>query len=387
MRAGIDAPSAALAVIYLDHNASTLIAPEVLVAMEPYLTEHFGNPSSSHAYGRRARAAIEEARQQVATALGARPEEIVFTSGGTEASNLAILGTAEARPEPAHVVTSTIEHPATSEPCALLERRGSRVTRVGTDASGVVDVPAIARALAEGARLVTIIHAHNETGVIQPIAEIARLARSGGALVHADAAQSVGKISVRVDELGVDLLSIAGHKLGAPKGTGALYVRAGTPLAPVLRGASHERGLRPGTENVASIVGLGVACTMVTADLVEAADRMRSLRERLWGQLETSVAGAIRHGRPDDVLPNTLSVRFPLAHGADVLGHAPELAASTGSACHDGHDVAPAAIVAMGVPAEQALGTIRLTLGRTTTAREVDEASRLLARAWSEARR
>ena len=381
---GLDRVTRAL--IYLDHNASTPIAPEVRAAMEPYLTEHFGNPSSSHEYGRRARAAIDDARAQVASAIEARPEEIFFTSGGTEASNLAILGTAEARSEPGHVVTSVIEHPATEEPCAYLERRGSRVTRVATDARGVVDLDRLWRALATPTRLVTIIHAHNETGVVQPITDIAARARACGALVHADAAQSIGKIPVRVDDLGADLLSIAGHKLGAPKGVGALYVRAGTSIAPVLRGASHERGLRPGTENVASIVGLGVACTMVTSDLNVAAARMRSLRDRLWTSLVASVPGIARHGDTERMLPNTLSVRFPDVRGADMLARAPEVAASTGSACHDGHDLAPAAIVALGVSPIAALGTVRLTVGRPTTADEIDEAARVLARAWNETR-
>jgi cysteine desulfurase len=368
--------------IYLDHNASTPVTAEVFAAMAPYLTEHFGNPSSSHVYGRRARAAIDEAREKVAAAIGARAEEIVFTSGGTEASNLAILGTAGAQPERAHVITTTIEHPATSEPCAHLERGGTRVTRLGTDRSGVVDLVGLLHALESRARLVTVIHAHNETGVIQPMAEIAARARATGALVHADAAQSLGKIPVHVDALGVDLLSIAGHKLGAPKGVGVLYVRAGTPIAPVVRGAGHERGLRPGTENVASIVGLGVACASVSADLEVAASRMRALREQLWGALLARVPDLARHGDPSRLLPNTLSVRFPNVRGADVLAHAPAVAASTGSACHDGHDVAPAAIVAMGILPASALGTVRLTLGRSTTGADVERASEALASAF-----
>lgn len=368
--------------IYLDHNASTPIAPQVRAAMEPYLGEHFGNPSSSHAYGRHARAAVDEARAKVAAAIGARPEEIVFTSGGTEANNLAIIGTLAGRPEPVHIVTSAIEHPATSEPCRHLERHGAKVTRVGVDGTGVVDVGGIERALSGHVDLVTIIHAHNETGVIQPIREIASRAHARSALVHTDAAQSVGKIAVRVDDLQVDLLSIAGHKLGAPKGIGALYVRSGTRVEPLLRGAGHERGLRPGTENVASIVGLGIACTLIVADLDAAATRMRELRERLWSALAGEIPGVARNGEPERVLPNTLSIRVPRVSGAEVLAHASELAASTGSACHDGHDIGPAAIVAMGVPAEQAVGTIRLSLGRGTTASDVDEAVRMLGDAW-----
>jgi cysteine desulfurase len=368
--------------IYLDHNASTPIAPEALAAMQPYLTEHFGNPSSGHLFGRRAREGVETARAQVAAAIGAHPDEIVFTSGATEASNLAILGTAWARPEPMHVVTSAIEHPATDGPCEFAERLGARVTRVGVDRSGVVDLGSLVRALEMRTRLVTLIHGHNEIGVVQPVAEVAARAHAAGALVHTDAAQSVGKIGVRVDELDVDLLSIAGHKLGAPKGVGALYVRRGTPIAAVLRGADHERGLRPGTENVASIVALGAACAAVIGDLDVAAPRMRSLCAKLWILLESAVPGIAQNGDPDRGLPNTLSVRFPRVRGADLLAGVPEIAAATGSACHGGHGGAPAAILAMGVPPAEAAGTVRLSVGRTTTVDDVSQAADLLARAW-----
>lgn len=367
--------------LYLDHNASTPIAPVVRAAMEPYLTEHFGNPSSQHWYGRHARDAVERARAEVAAAIGARPDEIVFTSGGTEASNLAIVGTVGERAS-AHVVTSRIEHPATSEPCRNLEARGARVTALGVDAAGIVALDALDEAFARGVDLVTILHAHNETGAIQPIAEIAARARSHGARVHTDAAQSLGKIGVRVDELGVDLLTIAGHKLGAPKGVGALYVRTGTRISPVLRGAGHEHGVRPGTENVASIVGLGVACTSVVSDLASAAARMRSLRERLWSRLVERVPGMGRNGDPARTLPNTLSARFPRVTGTRLLAEVDGVAASTGSACHDGHDVGPAAVLAMGVPEVEALGTVRLSLGRTTTEDEINRAADRLAEAW-----
>jgi cysteine desulfurase len=326
---------------------------------------------------------VEEARARIARAIGARPEEIVLTSGGTEASNLAIFGAAGGCATPLHVVTTAIEHPATAEPCAELERRGARISRISTDANGVVDLDAIARAIEDGAGLVTIIHAHNETGVIQPIERVTERARRARAVVHADAAQSLGKIRVDVDELGVDLLSIAGHKLGAPKGVGALYVRAGCALVPLLRGASHEGGRRPGTENVASIVGLGVACEVVSGDVAQAGARMRGLRERLWDALAAAIPGIARHGLPDGVLPSTLSVRFPGARGVDVLERATDVAASTGSACHDGHDVAPAAIVAMGVTPAEAIGTVRLTLGRATSREEIDDAARSLIGAWS----
>lgn len=231
-----------------------------------------------------------------------------------------------------------------------------------------------------------MIHAHNETGVIQPVAALAAAARANGAWVHLDAAQSVGKIAVDVADLDVDLLSLAGHKLHAPKGVGALYVRRGTPLAPLLLGAGHERGLRPGTENVAAIAGLGAACELAARDREAVAARVGALRDRLWRALTAAIPGLSRHGDPEHRLPNTLSARFPGVTGAAVLAHAPEVAASTGSACHDGHDVAPAAIVAMGVPPADALGTVRLTLGRGTTEEEVDQAAAALVRAHAAAR-
>jgi cysteine desulfurase len=360
--------------IYLDHNATTPIAPEVLEAMLPWLRDHHGNPSSGHAFGVRARGALERARSEVAAAIGAAADEIVFTSGGTESNNLAIRGACEALEAAGDarraIVTSAIEHPAVARPCAWLAKRGWRVTELGVDAAGRVvgDV-------AEGAALITVMHANNETGVVQPIAALA--AKKGRALVHTDAAQSLGKIAVDVNALGVDLLTIAGHKLYAPKGVGALYVRRGTRIAPLLLGAGHERGLRPGTENVASIVGLGAACTLVTQE----ARNVEALRDRLWDELALRVPGLARNGA-GETLPNTLSVRFPGAAGSAVLARAPEVAASTGSACHDGHESASAVLLAMGIPADEALGTVRLSLGRGTTADEIARAAEALGRAW-----
>ena len=372
--------------IYLDHNATTPLLPEVLDAMLPYLREHFGNPSSGHAYGREAHAAIDRARARVAALIGADDDEIVFTSGGTEANNLAIRGATTARPERRHVVTTAIEHPATARPCAWLEGQGWRVDRLGVDADGRVR-PDDARAALRGApALLTVIHAHNETGVIQPVEDLAALAREAGALVHTDAAQSLGKVALAVTSLGVDLLSIAGHKLYAPKGVGALYVRRGAPLAPLLLGAGHERGLRPGTENVAAIVGLGVACELAGRDLGRTAARIRGQRDRLWQLLAAAVPGLALNGDRERRLPNTLSVRFPGTTGAEVLAGAPEVAASTGSACHDGHAQAPAAIVAMGVLEADALGTVRLTLGRGTTDDDVATAAAALVRGHAAAR-
>jgi cysteine desulfurase len=364
--------------IYLDHNATTPLLPEVVDAMIPYLREHFGNPSSSHVYGQAAKRAVEEARQEVAALIGASPEadEIVFTSGGTEANNLAIRGVAAARSELRHIVTTTIEHPATTNPCAWLARDGYRVTQLPVDPDGCVRVPDV---IEEGTALVTIMHSNNETGVLQPVVELATRARAAGALVHSDAAQSIGKVPVHVGD--VDLLSIAGHKLYAPKGVGALYVRRGTPIAPFVLGAGHERGLRPGTENVASIVGLGVACAAAKRDLRVVGAAMRGRTTRLFELLSAAIPGLAINGTAER-LPNTLNVRFPRVSGTALLAAAPEVAASTGSACHDGHETASAVILAMGMTPEEAAGSVRLTLGRSTTDVEVIEAAEALIRAW-----
>jgi len=368
--------------VYLDHNATTPLLEEVLDAMLPYLREDFGNPSSDHVVGARARAAVAHARGQVAALLGCDDDEVVFTSGGTESNNLAIRGVAEARPDRRHIVTSVIEHPATEGPCAWLEQQGWRVTRVGVDLVGRVLVEQARAAITQGTALVTIMHANGETGVLQPIAELAVLAHAAGAWMHTDAAQSVGKVPVDAAALGADLISVAGHKLYAPKGVGALVVRRGTPLVPFARGAGHERGLRPGTENVAAIVGLGVACAMARHDgeLVEA--RTRQLRDALEERLAAQVPGLALHGHRTLRLPNTLSVRFPRVLGTALLAESPDIAASTGSACHAGHTTPSAVILAMGVPGDEALGTVRLTLGRGTTAEDVVHAADSLVEAW-----
>ena len=368
--------------IYLDHNATTPLLPEVVDAMLPYLRTHFGNPSSGHVYGCRAREAVEGARAKVAALIGAEPSETVFTSGGTEANNLAIRGTARSRPDRKHVVTSVIEHPATANPCRLLERCGFDVTWLEVDGAGRVRAGDVCQALTERTALVTIMHANNETGTLQPIADIASAVREVGALLHTDAAQSVGKVAVRVDELNVDLLSIAGHKLYAPKGVGALYVRSGVVLEPVLRGAGHERGLRPGTENVASIVGLGAACEIAAASLAVESARVRALRDELWSLLQVQIPELALNGHETLRLPNTLNVRFPGARGSAVLAAAPGLAASTGSACHEGGESASAVLLAMGLAADAALGSVRLSLGRATTEEDVRRAAELLVSAW-----
>jgi cysteine desulfurase len=372
--------------VYLDYNATTPLDRDVIEAMEPFLREHFGNPSSLHAYGRAAREAVERARGQVAALLGAGPTEIVFTGGGSEASNLAIKGVVfkaleKAAADDLHVVTSTVEHPATLEPCAFLERLGVRVTRLPVDRAGVVDLDALGVALRRPTLLVSIIHAQNEVGTLEPIREIAALAHAQGALMHADAAQSIGKLPVDVGELGVDLLTLAGHKLYAPKGVGALYVRAGLAVEPLIHGAGHEGGRRAGTENVTHLVALGAACDVARRALPAASHTMRRLRDRLWEQLQAGLGdGIVLNGHPERRLPNTLNASF-LGHvGAELLAAVPEIAASTGSACHEGDVQLSPVLTAMHLPVAVARGSIRLSLGRFTTEAEVDRAAAALVR-------
>jgi len=367
-------------VIYLDHNATTPLAPEVADAMAPYLGAEFGNPSSDHALGRRARRAVEEARAAVAALIGAASEEVVFTSGGTESNNLAIRGVAAQAPSVrCRIVTSAVEHPATTAPLALLETSGWTLTRVPVAESGILDVDAALAALGDDVALVTVMLAQNETGALMPVAALAAAARAHGTVVHTDAAQAIAKIPVSVADLGVDLLSIAGHKCYGPKGVGALYVRRGTPLLPLLVGAGQEGGLRPGTENVAGIVGLGAAARLAMDHLETDAARIAQLRDELWSALSARVGGTLRHTPDDACLPNTLLVSFPGVLGADVLARVPQLAASTGSACHAGEHTPNATLLAMGVAPEVALGAVRLSLGRGTTRVDVEGAVELLA--------
>lgn len=369
--------------IYLDHNATTPVLPDVVDAMLPYLREHFGNPSSTHVYGQRAAAAVARARGQVAALLGCDADEIVFTSGGTEANNLALHGSVEAAGHVrARIVTSVIEHPAVAKPCAWLAAQGHDVVRVATDADGRVREDEGRAAIVDGTTLVSLMHSQNETGVLQPVEAFAALAKVVGAVIHTDAAQSVGKLPLNVRAMDVDLLSIAGHKLYAPKGIGALYVRRGTRLAPFVRGAAHEHGLRPGTENVAFIVALGAACEVAARTVGEESARQSRLRDTLWERLHGAIPGIGLTGARHPRLPNTLHVRFPGAAGSAVLAGAPGIAASTGSACHAGNDLASAAILALGLTPEQAIGAVRLSLGRGTTEDDVLRASDALARSW-----
>lgn len=367
--------------VYLDHNATTPLAPEVADAMEPFLRSGWGNPSSGHAEGRRARDALAKARREVADLLGASPEEIVFTSGGSEANNHAIVGTLDAlAPGRRHIVTTAIEHPAVLEPCRYLVGQGrARLTVVDVDGEGVVSPEAVAAALAGDTALLTVMHSNNETGALQPVAALAREARARGVRVHTDAAQSVGKVRVDVNELGVDLLTVVGHKLYGPKGVGALYVREGTTLEPFVHGAGQEGGRRAGTENVLLAVGLGAACALAQASLDEGRARMRERRDALHrGLVEALGDRVVLNGPPEDRLPNTLNVCIRGVVGADVLARAADVAASTGSACHEGTVHLSPVLAAMGVDPELGRGALRLTVGRTTSDADVARAAAAL---------
>jgi cysteine desulfurase len=357
--------------IYLDYNASTPIAPEVQAAMVPFLAEHYGNPSSGHWAGAPAAQAVARARRQIASLLGCSPGEVLFTSGGTESNNTALQGVFLAADEGKHhIVTTRIEHPAIIEPCHFLERLGAEVTYVGVDSEGLVDPDDVARAIRPDTILVSVMHANNEVGTIQPIAEIAAITRDAGVLLHSDAAQSVGKIATKVDDLRVDLLSLTGHKFYGPKGVGALYIREGTKLEPLMHGASHESGRRAGTENVLLDVGLGTAAELA-ADL-SWTDGVRELRDRLWDELRRQWGEeVVLNGHPTRRLSNTLNVSFVGMRGADILAGLPEVAASTGSACHADSITLSPVLAAMGVAPEVGVGAIRFSLGRMTTREEI----------------
>jgi cysteine desulfurase len=377
--------------IYLDYNATTPIDPGVREAMLPYLGEHFGNPSSTHAYGRIAHEAVDRARGQLAGLIGANADEIVFTGGGSEASNLAIKGAVFAKlsglltrlfHRGAHVITSAVEHPATMQPCEWLRRVGCSLTVVPVDGAGRVDPNDVRRAINRRTILVTIMHSNNEVGTLQPIREIAAIARNAGVLTHSDAAQSVGKVTVEVNELGVDLLTIAGHKLYAPKGVGALVVRRGVKLESLIHGAGHESGRRAGTENVPYVVGLGAAAEIARQSLLTATDKLKGLRDRLEQRLRQRIGEKlVLNGHRDLRLPNTLNVCFPGCVGSELLAKVPEVAASTGSACHEGRISQSPVLCAMGVPPEVGQGAVRLSVGRFTTEDEVDRAAEYLAAA------
>ncbi len=374
--------------IYLDYNATTPVDPAVLDAMLPSLREHFGNPSSDHVYGYRAREAVAAARAQLARLLGVHPDKVIFTGGGSEANNLALYGVAATRGSHGrHIITSAIEHPAVQEPLGDLERKGFRVTRLPVDQHGRVDPAQVAAAITPETILLSNMHANNEVGTIQPLRAIADIAHARDILVHTDAAQSVGKLPVSLDDLGVDLLTVAGHKLYAPKGVGALVVRRGIALEPHVRGAGHEGGLRAGTENVPYIVGLGCAAELAGARLDVYQERTRRLRDGLHAAILAAVPNAELNGHPTERLPNTLNLGFPDVNAAALLARIRDrVACSTGSACHAGHAAPSGVLLAMGRDPARAAAALRLSLGWNTTETEIQHAASVIAGAVHGAR-
>jgi len=360
--------------IYLDYSATTPLAPEVLEAMQPYLTQHFGNASSIHGFGREAKVALDTAREKIAAALGAQPQEIAFTSGGTEASNMAILGVAQNFAEPRHLITSRVEHPCVLNPCRELEKRGWQVTYVEPDATGLITVNAIAEAIRPETALISIMHANNEVGTINQIAEMAALTATRKILFHTDAVQTFGKLPIAVRTLPVSMLSLSGHKLYGPKGVGALYVRRGVKLQPLFFGGHQERERRAGTENIAGIVGLGKAAELALANQVAEAERLRVLTENFWQRVQEIFPKAQMNGHPEFRLPAVLNISLPgfestaLLMGLDLQG----IAVSNGSACSSGSVEISHVLRAMKLPKERAVSALRFSFGKYTTAAEVE---------------
>jgi cysteine desulfurase len=361
--------------IYMDHNATTPLREEVLEAMLPFLKDQFGNPSSLHSFGIRAREAIEEARAKVAQVLGCEPREVVFTGSGTEADNLAIKGVAYAnRNRGDHIITSRIEHHAVLHTCQYLEKQGFKVTYLPVDGYGMVDPDDVRKAITDRTILITIMHANNEVGTIQPISEIGRIAREMGVYFHTDAVQTVGKLPTKVDELGVDLLSLSGHKLYGPKGVGALYIRKGTRIDPLLHGGHHEWGKRASTENVAGIVGMAKALELRMGEMEEEARRLTALRERLYEGIKERIDHVYLNGHPTKRLPGTLSLCFEYIEGESIImGLDLEgIAVSSGSACTSASLEPSHVLLAMGVHPALAQGSIRFSLGRENTEEDID---------------
>ena len=362
--------------IYLDYNATTPISKEVADAMRPYLDEHFGNPSSSHIYGKQTKEAVEKARKQVANLLNCDSSEIVFTSGGTESNNYALRGIAFANKNKGnHIITSSVEHPAIIEVCKYLETQGFEITYLPVDEFGLVRIEDVEKAIRPSTILITIMHANNEVGSIQPIAEIGALAKKNGVFMHTDAAQSLGKIKADVQEMNVDLLSIAGHKLYAPKGIGALYIRKAVVLEKLIYGADHESDLRAGTENVLEIVGLGEACEIANKHLEENAIHYREMRDLLYQKLNDALVDIKLNGHPEKRLPNTLNLSFPNIEANALIAQMNGVAASAGAACHSSGISVSQVLKAMVVPMKYAMGTIRFSTGRYNTEEEIERAA------------
>ena len=369
--------------IYLDYNATTPHDPEVIEAMRPYLEEEFGNPSSSHSYGSKPKQAVIKAREQIASLINCQPEEIIFTSGGTESNNFAIKGTAEVSCQKGnHMITCQIEHPAVSEVCHYLKDHGFDITYLPVDEFGLVNVTDAAAAIKKETILISIMHANNEVGTVEPIAEIAHLAQKHDIVFHTDAAQSVGKIPVDVKKLGVDFLSIAGHKVYAPKGVGALYIRQGLTPAKFMHGAGQEMAVRAGTENVLEIVGLGAACEIAKRDLEKNMKHMQAMRDRLYDGIKKGCEQVRLNGHPQNRLPNTLSISFLGLEANRILDFiGPKVAASAGAACHSDNVKVSGVLEAMNVPLEWAKGTLRLSTGKMNTAADIDRAVQVITNA------
>lgn len=365
--------------IYLDYNATTPIAPEVSQAMRPFLDNHFGNPSSMHWYGIQTKKAIENARKQIADLLHAYPDEIIFTSGGSESNNFAIKGIALSHKDRGnHIITSSIEHPSVIEVCEYLKSQGFKITYLPVDEYGLVNPKDVEKAITPQTILITIMHANNEVGTIQPISEIAKIAKRNNIFVHTDTAQSIGKIPVYADELGIDLLTIAGHKIYAPKGVGALYIRRGTTLQKFIHGADHEQNLRAGTENVLGIVGLGKACEIAGRDLDKNSKHMKMMRDLLHKKFNESNLDFRLNGHPEKRLPNTLSLSFYKIEANTILSEMSGVAASAGAACHSDQIDVSAVLQAMNVPIDYAMGTIRFSTGKFTTEEEIEQAAEII---------
>lgn len=372
--------------IYLDHNATTPVAPEVSDAMCEALKNVYGNPSSGYSLGQAAATAVADARQAVADLIGGNPDELIFTGCATGANNLALLGVARAAvADKRHLIISAVEHPAVMAPARFLEGQGWRLTIVPVDQYGRVSAEAVADAVTPETALVSIMLANNEVGTLQPVAEISRLLNGRDVLLHSDAAQAVGKLPVNVEDLGVDLLTVAGHKFQASKGIGALYVRKGTPIRNILFGAGHEQGLRPGTENVPAIIGLGVAAQLASQRLASRDDRLRRHRDQLHERLRSAIPGLALNGHPEHRLPNTLNLSFPVVTGKALLAAVCDIVlASVGSACHSDEEGPSGVLGAMGLSALRANGAVRLSTGWETTAEDIEMAADGLIKAWSQ---
>lgn len=368
--------------IYLDNNATTPVAHEVASAMDKCLRENFGNPSSSHSFGIKAKKVVDKARNHVAELIGAKAEEIIFTSGGTEANNMALIGTAM-KYKSGHIIASCIEHPSVASPLKHLESLGFKITYLPVSRHGRVTASDVLRCINKHTILITVMHSNNETGSIQPISAIGKIAKNIGIPFHCDAAQSVGKVPVSVNNLNVNFLTIVSHKFYGPKGVGALFIKNGTTLKPLMFGASHERGLRPGTENVASIVGLGKASSLAKRELPYRVEEMKHLSQYLYHELRKKIQGVKLNGHSTRRLPNTLNLSFPNISGAALLSRMKnEIAASTGSACHAGRQTPSGVLSAMGLSDNDALSSLRISLGRTNTQSQVRKAAKVIARAY-----